>query len=100
MDYNLDYFGSGPDDWDANQKKVKDNVNNPSHYTQGKVECIDAIESATVNKIGLDAVCTANIIKYIWRCENKNGLEDLKKAQWYLDKLITHNEQKRNRASI
>jgi len=79
---------------------VKDNVNNPSHYTQGKVECIDAIESATVNKIGLDAVCTANIIKYIWRCENKNGLEDLKKAQWYLDKLIKHNEQKRNRASI
>jgi len=100
MEYNLDYFGSGFDDRDVHQKEVKDNVNHPTHYTQGKVECIDAIESATVNKTGLDAVCTANIIKYIWRCENKNGLEDLKKAQWYLDKLIKHNEQKRNRASI
>jgi hypothetical protein len=71
-----------------------DKVNHPSHYTQGKVECIDAIESATVHKNGLDAVCTANIIKYIWRCEHKNGLEDLKKARWYLEKMIQHNEQK------
>lgn len=96
----MDYFGSSSDHWDDDQKKVKDNVNHPSHYTQGKIECIDAIESATVNKTGLDAVCTANIIKYIWRCENKNGLEDLKKAQWYLEKLIKHNEQKRNRTGI
>lgn len=96
----MDYFGSSSDHWDDAQKKVKDNVNHPSHYTQGKIECIDAIESATVNKTGLDAVCTANIIKYIWRCENKNGLEDLKKAQWYLEKLIKHNEQKRNRTGI
>lgn len=61
---------------------------NPSHYKQGALECIDAIEAATVNKKGLQAVCTANIIKYIWRCEQKNGLEDLKKAQWYLNKMI------------
>lgn len=80
------------------EKKVKDDdkVNHPSHYNQGKVECIDAIEAATVHKTGLDAVCTANIMKYIWRCEDKNGLEDLKKARWYLDKMIQHNEQKGN----
>ena len=41
---------------------MKDNIN-PTHYTQGKIEAIDAIESATMNKKGLDAVCTANIIK-------------------------------------
>jgi hypothetical protein len=66
---------------------MKDNVN-PSHYKQGRVECIDAIEAATVHKKGLDAVCTANVIKYIWRCEQKGGVEDLKKAQWYLNRMI------------
>lgn len=93
----LDFFGSGDGDWSDYPKEVKmqdkiDNVN-PAHYKQGKVECIDAIEAATVHKNGLDAVCTANIIKYLWRCESKNGLEDLKKARWYLEKMIQHNEQ-------
>ena len=67
---------------------------NPSHYKQGKVECIDAIESATVNKTGLEAVCVANVIKYLWRYEAKNGLEDVRKAQWYLAKLIDYLEHK------
>jgi len=72
---------------------MKDNIN-PSHYRQGSVECIDALDAATVNKKGLDAICTANIIKYLWRCEEKGGLEDLKKAQWYLSKMINHNTPK------
>lgn len=72
---------------------MKDNIN-PSHYKQGKIECIDAIESATINKKGLEAVCTANVIKYIWRCEEKGGIEDLKKAKWYLEKMISSMEQK------
>lgn len=67
---------------------------NPSHYKQGKVECIDAIESATVHKTGLEAVCTANVIKYLFRYEAKNGLEDVRKAQWYLNKLIDYLEHK------
>lgn len=67
---------------------------NPSHYKQGKVECIDAIESATVHKTGLEAFCVGNVIKYIWRYEAKNGLEDCKKARYYLDKLITCLEAK------
>lgn len=70
-----------------------DVVNKPKHYNQGKVEAIDAIESATVNKKGIQAVCTANVIKYLWRFEEKNGLEDIKKAQWYLNKLIESYEQ-------
>ncbi len=65
----------------------KDNIN-PSHYRNGKVECIDALESATVNKKGIEAICTANVIKYLWRYEDKNGFEDVKKAQWYLNRLI------------
>jgi hypothetical protein len=68
-------------------KVVKDNVNHPSHYTQGAIECIDAIKEATKGLFGIEAVCTANIIKYVWRWKFKNGLEDLDKASWYLDKL-------------
>lgn len=67
---------------------------NPSHYKQGKVECIDAIESATVHKTGLEAVCTANVIKYLFRYESKNGIEDVYKSRWYLDKLISYLEAK------
>jgi hypothetical protein len=64
-----------------------DIVNNPKHY-QGKVECIDAIESAVEGLQGIEAVCVANVIKYIWRYKKKNGIEDLKKSQWYLQRLI------------
>ena len=64
-----------------------DNVNKPKHYTQGKVECIDAIESATLGLVGIIAVCVANVIKYVWRFALKNGVEDLDKADYYLQKL-------------
>lgn len=65
-----------------------DMVNHPSHYNQGGIECIDAIKAATVSKTGIEAVCTANAIKYLWRYEEKNGIEDVKKARWYIDRLI------------
>jgi len=74
--------------------KPKDNVNHPSHYTQGKIECIDAIAEATKHLLGIAAVCVANIIKYVWRYPFKNGLEDLYKARWYLEELIKHEEEK------
>jgi len=64
----------------------KDNVNRPSHYRKGKVECIDAIKSATSD--GYQFYLQGNIIKYMWRFNHKNGLEDLQKAQWYLSELI------------
>jgi hypothetical protein len=70
------------------EKFTKDKTN-PSYYKIGKVECIDALEAATINLKGLDAVCTANAIKYMWRWKEKNGVEDLKKAMWYIEKLIT-----------
>lgn len=85
-----------PKEFKADQKeeaKKHDAVNHPNHYTQGEVECIDAIASACINKQGIEAVCAANIIKYLWRYENKNGVEDVKKAQWYLQKLIKELEK-------
>lgn len=65
-----------------------DNVNHPKHYTQGGIECIDALAVATVELKGIEAVCTANAIKYLWRWKQKNGVEDLEKARWYIDRLI------------
>lgn len=69
---------------------MTDPVNHPAHYTRGQVECIDAIEAATVGKTGIEAVCTGNIIKYLWRYEAKGGLQDVQKARWYLARLETH----------
>ena len=69
---------------------MNDTVNHPSHYNNGAIECIDAIASATVGLTGIEAVCTGNIIKYTWRWKNKAKIEDLRKARWYLDRLITH----------
>ena len=71
-----------------------DVVNHPPHYTNGRIECIDAIDSATVGKTGIEAVAVANIIKYLWRYEEKGGLESVRKAQWYLNKLISELESK------
>lgn len=70
-----------------------DPVNHPAHYTNGAIECIDALEAATVNKRGIEAVCTANAIKYLWRYESKGGAEDVRKARWYIDRLLAALEE-------
>ena len=64
------------------------NVSHPLHYTYGGIECIDAIDAVTKGLEGADAFCTGQVIKYMWRWKHKNGLEDLQKAQWYLNRLI------------
>ena len=65
---------------------MTDNVNSPPHYNKSGIECIDAIRAATDS--GFEYYLQGNILKYIWRYHYKNGTEDLKKAQWYLNKLI------------
>lgn len=65
-----------------------DNVNHPTHYTAGKVECIDAIEAAVTNLNGFEGVCVGNAIKYLFRWKLKGGIESLQKARWYIDRLI------------
>lgn len=64
---------------------------NPNHYKQGRIETIEAIEAA-LGQEGFKGYLTGNILKYVWRYRNKNGLEDLKKAQWYLNRLISQVE--------
>lgn len=68
----------------------KDNIN-PSHYKSGEIECIDAIKSS-MTKDEFQGALKANILKYIWRFPKKNGIEDLFKAKWYLNRLISECE--------
>ena len=74
-------------------ENVPDMVNHPQHYTQGGIECIDALKAATVGKRGIEAVCVANVIKYLWRYEEKNGIEDVRKAKWYIERLLMELEE-------
>ena len=68
-----------------------DNVNHPSHYT-GKYECIDVMQDVFGDEATND-FCLCNAFKYIWRARKKNGLEDVKKAVWYLNKYIEEAEK-------
>lgn len=70
------------------------NVNHPTRYTKGAVECIEAIDSAVVGKPPDEAVCVGNIIKYIWRYEDKEPVRSLKSAEWFLKRLISKVESK------
>jgi hypothetical protein len=67
--------------------EVCEMVNHPAHYNQGKYECIDVM----VELFGKEATqhfCLLNAFKYIWRTNYKNGVEDVKKAWWYIDKYL------------
>lgn len=67
--------------------KPHDPVNSPSHYASGGIECIDAMQ-AMLSRDEFIGYLRGNIFKYQWRYKLKNGVEDLKKAQWYQNKLI------------
>ena len=62
-----------------------DSVNHPPHYNKGNIECIDAMISAFGKEVVAD-FCLCNSFKYMWRHENKGGIEDIEKAEWYLNK--------------
>ena len=68
-----------------------DVVNHPPHYTDGGIECIEAIEAALTAE-EFRGYCKGNNLKYTWRERHKGGTESLKKAQWYLDRLIQLDE--------
>ena len=91
-------WGHFPSNWLAKDEAMAEvaeesNVNHPSHYNQGKYECIDVM----VETFGQEAAqnfCLLNAFKYIWRAKNKNGMEDVNKAIWYLNKLVDLEEKK------
>lgn len=69
-----------------------DSVNNPNHYHRGGIECIDALEASMTKEQFLGHL-KATAISYLWRYDLKNGLEDVKKARWYIDRLIRRLEK-------
>lgn len=72
--------------WEALQQPIdQESPINPSYY-KGKIECIDVIEQLNAS------FCIGNVIKYVWRWKGKNGIEDLKKAKWYLERAIQEAE--------
>ena len=77
--------------------KKKDNVNHPEHYTRGGIECIDAIE-ASMEPAQFLGYLKGNALKYLWRYEDKGGIEDLEKCQWYVKKLKKKEKKLRKEA--
>lgn len=73
---------------DFGNEILPDMVDKPPHYNQGGIECIDYIEQQLGEEY--TGYLQGNVIKYLHRFRYKNGLEDLKKAQWYLERLIEH----------
>jgi hypothetical protein len=69
-----------------------DNVNHPKHYTSTKIETIDIIQDKLTAE-AFEGFCIGNAMKYLTRYKLKNGLEDLQKARWYLDKIISVKEE-------
>lgn len=65
-------------------------VNHPAHYAGRGLECIDAIRAAAADLDGFEGFCAGNVMKYLWRFRQKNGVEDLRKARWYLEALIDY----------
>ena len=73
---------------DCGKGAKPDAVSHPAHYTQGGIECIDAMRAALTHAEFVGYL-RANTIKYIWRYDRKGApVQDLRKASWYLDRLI------------
>ena len=79
--------------------KVFDAVNSPMHYASGGIEAIEALE-ACMSPEAFRGFLKGNVIKYVWRYENKNGLEDLRKAKWYLKALIFAMEMEEEKEAL
>lgn len=83
-----DRYTDNRDPRDVIAPPENDPVNKPAHYKHsGDIECIDAIK-AMLGREGLMHSCEANIVKYLWRWRYKGGVESLRKARWYLERLI------------
>ena len=83
--------------YEVEQKAIMTNLKdsiNPSYYRRGGVECIEAIAAATVGKTGIEAYCVGSAYKYLFRYEEKGGLEDVRKAAWFIAHLAAVLEER------
>lgn len=83
-------FKQEPPIWDfgtANEAPPPDMVNKPAHYVKGNMECIDFIKAIVSDLTPYEAYCLGNVVKYLWRFKDKNGVIDLDKAVRYIEFL-------------
>jgi hypothetical protein len=90
-----------PEEWNALRDTSTltistDDVDHPPHYNSGSIECIDAIEAA-LQGVEFEGYLRGNVFKYTWRYRYKGLDKDLRKAQWYLNRLINYRQSQRNR---
>lgn len=91
MERNVTMFSSKEMYEQYMEQKKADMVSHPAHYqSETGMEAIDVIEAFTFDLKGIEAFDTGNILKYMCRWKNKNGVQDLEKAKWYLEHLIKH----------
>ena len=80
---------------ETDESAKADMINHPPHYkSKSGLEAIDVIEAFVYGLEGIEATDTGNVLKYVLRWKWKNGIEDLKKARWYIDHLIRYLEKK------
>lgn len=82
------------------QNEQKDMVNHPPHYTRGGIECADAQDAAIVGLVEWEASGTASAIKYLWRWKFKGGKQDLEKARWHINRMISKLEEREKLPTI
>ncbi len=63
-------------------------VNHPVHYNKNDIECIECIRACVDGYDGIEGFYVGNIVKYLYRANQKGGLESLEKAQWYMNELV------------
>jgi hypothetical protein len=71
---------------------MSDRINNPEHYTSGAIECIDAMKAQCTQE-EFEGHLKCCVVKYMWRWRQKGGVEDLRKARWYANKLIAEQDE-------
>lgn len=71
-----------------NKEVVEDEVNHPLRYFHNGIETIDVIAAWTGELTGVEAFCIGNALKYLSRWKDKGGKEDLRKAMWYIQRVI------------
>jgi len=85
--WSADAIKKGYEELSTLKVNFVDNVNSPSHYGQGKIECIEYIKDFLTHEEYVGYL-RGNVAKYLHRWRYKNGIEDLKKAQWYTAELV------------
>jgi hypothetical protein len=88
-----DYIWGWEEEMETTEQESNNNVEHPSHYNQGDIECIDAIKAALTPE-EFEGFIKGTVIKYMWRAKHKGQMEDMKKGWFYLNWMLSFSEKK------